>query len=567
MAGPSLFAPSPAYAVRLNDELRRVENIPRRQWSEEEAKDMAEQLTELLKTHRGTMSLRPVQATALAEIGMRGGLFGIIRVGAGKTIISLLSASVAEAKRPVLLIPAKLVEKTQRDMEALSRHWQIQKTRIITYEWLGRAQAADALDSYKPDVIVCDEAHKLKNKSAAVTRRVARYMKANPTTKMIVMSGTITKRSLHDYVHLIRWSLKTEVPLPEGYNDLELWADALDERKGMLRRAEPGALRVLCNPEENQMWPTNPREWARRAYRRRLIDTSGVVATQETSVDASIIVRYVEPPKSKAIDEAFDHLRKNWETPDGWPLADALQVYRHAREMALGFYYKWEPRPPRAWLDARKAWCAFVRQTLSHSRSLDSELQVKRQFPNTPELREWERVRDSFKPNTVPVWLDTSVLDYCKAWLATESGILWTEHVFFAERLSKESGVPYYGSGNVGDAEKHHVEKPMILSIEAGREGLNLQAWSSNFIVSPPPNGERWEQLLGRTHRDGQEADEVTFDVAGFTIEQVESFWQARRDAEYVAASTGSPQKLLVADHDFPTVEDVVHQGGGRWRK
>jgi superfamily II DNA or RNA helicase len=203
MAGPSLFAPSPAYAVRLNDELRRVENIPRRQWSEEEAKDMAEQLTELLKTHRGTMSLRPVQATALAEIGMRGGLFGIIRVGAGKTIISLLSASVAEAKRPVLLIPAKLVEKTQRDMEALSRHWQIQKTRIITYEWLGRAQAADALDSYKPDVIVCDEAHKLKNKSAAVTRRVARYMKANPTTKMIVMSGTITKRSLHDYVHLI----------------------------------------------------------------------------------------------------------------------------------------------------------------------------------------------------------------------------------------------------------------------------------------------------------------------------------------------------------------------------
>lgn len=561
------FAPSPAYAVRLNDELRRVETLTRRQWSEEDAENMTEQLTQLLKTPGGTMSLRSVQGIALAEIGIRGGLFGIIRVGAGKTLISLLAASVAEARRPVLLIPAKLVTKTQRDMILLSKHWLIPKTRIITYEWLGRAQAADALDSHKPDVIVCDEAHKLKNKSAAVTRRVARYMKANPTTKMIVMSGTIAKRSLHDYAHLIRWALKTDVPLPDGYNDLELWADALDERKGMLRRADPGALRVLCNTEENQMWPTNPREWARRAYRRRLIDTSGVVSTQETSVDASITVRCVEPPKSTAIDGAFEHLRKNWETPDGWPLADALQVYRHAREIALGFYYKWEPRPPRAWMEARKTWCAFVRETLSHSRALDSELQVKRQFPASRELIAWDAVKHSFKPNTTLVWLDNSVVDYCKNWLNTEIGILWTEHVLFAKRLSAETGTAYYGSGNVGDAEKHSTAKPMILSIEAGREGLNLQGWHSNCIISPPPNGERWEQLLGRTHRDGQEADEVSFDVAGFSIEHVEAFWQARSDAEYVAASLGSPQKLLVADYDFPTSSEVASLGGARWRK
>lgn len=562
-----LFASSPAYAVKLNNEFRRVEKLPRRSWSAEDAESMAEELTGLLKTPRGAMKLRPVQATALAEIGMRGGLFGIIRVGAGKTLISMLAAAVAEAERPVLLIPAKLVEKTERDRLALSAHWQIPDFRIITYEWLGRAQAAEALDDYAPDCIICDEAHKLKNKSAAVTRRVSRYMKANPDTKMIVMSGTITKRSLHDYVHLIRWALKTDVPLPDGYTDLELWADALDERKGMLRRADPGAFRALCNAEEDRMWPTNPREYARRAYRRRLIDTSGVIATQETSVDASIVVKHVDPPASPAIDAAFDHMRKNWETPDGWPLADALQVYRHSRELALGFYYKWDPRPPRAWLDARKNWCAFVRSVLSRSRSLDSELQVKREHPNAPELQTWLDVKDSFKPNTVPVWLDTSVLDLCAKWLNDNDGILWTEHIHFAERLSKMTGVPYYGSGNVGDAEKHPAGKSMILSIEAGREGLNLQAWSANFLASPPPNGERWEQLLGRTHRDGQQADEVSFDVACFSIEQCEAFWQARRDAEYVAASLGSPQKLLVADYSFPTTDDVVVLGGGRWRK
>lgn len=513
------------------------------------------------------MSLRPVQATALAEIGMRGGLFGIIRVGAGKTIISLLAANVAEAQRPVLLIPANLVPKTQRDMQMLSAHWDIPELRIITYEWLGRAQAAEALDDYAPDMLICDEAHKLKNKSAAVTRRVNRYMKTNPETKVVVMSGTITKRSLHDYVHLIRWALKTDVPLPEGYNDLELWADALDERKGMLRRADPGALRVLCDAEEDRMWPTNPREWARRAYRRRLIDTSGVIATQETAVDASLMVNCIEPKPSPAIDAAFDHLRNAWETPDGWPLADAVQVHRHAREIALGFFYKWDPRPPRPWLDARKAWCSFVRETLSHSRSLDSEKQVKDQFPTAPELLAWNAIKDSFVPNTVPVWLDTSVLELCWEWLRKNVGICWVEHVWFAERLSQMTGVPYYGAGKAANAEKHPHDKPMILSTKAGREGLNLQPWNTNLLISPPQDGVSWEQLLGRTHRDGQQADEVIFDVAAFSIEQVEAFWQARRDAEYVAASLGSPQKLLVADHDFPTVEDVAHRGGGRWRK
>jgi len=564
---PSLFASSPAHAVRLNDEMRRIERLPRRSWSVEDAERLAAELTDALKTPNGKMALRPVQATALAEIGMRGGLFGIIRVGAGKTLISLLAPVVAEAERPALLIPAKLVGKTRRDLLALSVHWDIPEPRIITYEWLGRAQAADALDDYAPDLIVADEAHKLKNKSAAVTRRVARYMKVNPETKIVVMSGTITKRSLHDYVHLLRWALKTDVPLPEGYNDLELWADALDERKGMLRRADPGALRVLCDAEEDRMWPTNPREWARRAYRRRLTDTSGVVSTKETSVDASLVMTCVEPPSSPAIDAAFEHLRHNWETPDGWPLADAMQVYRHAREIALGFYYVWDPRPPRAWLDARKAWCSFVRETLSHSRSLDSELQVKQQHPNAPELLAWNAVKDSFTPNTKPVWLCPSVLELCWQWLKQETGILWTEHTYFAERLAQMSGVRYYGAGNVSDAEKHPADKPMIVSVHAGKEGLNLQTWNTNFVVSPPPNGEQWEQLLGRTHRDGQQADEVNFDVAGFSAEHVEAFWQARRDAEYVAASLGSPQKLLVADHDFPSVDDVALRGGGRWRK
>ena len=577
------FSSAPTYEVVRTAELRRIVEMPRRAWAEEEARDMAAQLTELLRTPSGAVSLRPVQAIALAEIGMRGGLFGIMRVGSGKTLTSLLAPGVAQAKRPMLLIPAKLIGKTERDCRALREHWDIPEPIIISYEKLGRAQAAEALDEYAPDLIGADEAHKLKNVKAAVTRRVRRYMREHPATKFVAMSGTVAKRSLYDYAHMLRWALKTDVPLPDDYNDLMTWADALDERKNMLRRAEPGSLYDLCNDEERAEWGprdtdrrtsmfltapvTRARVAARNAYRRRLIETEGVIATSESGIDASLLITAVTPPASTEIDAAFDHLRKTWETPDGEPISDAPSMYRHAREIALGFYYRWNPRPPRDWLDARRTWCAFVRQTLARSRSLDSELQVKHANPTARELTDWLAVKNKFEPNTELVWIDNTVLDYAADWLALNTGILWVEHVKFARALAQLSGATYYGAGNASDAGKHARNKSMILSIEAGREGLNLQPWSSNFVVSPPSDGERWEQLLGRTHRDGQGADEVAVEVAAFCIDHVHSYWQARDGARYVADSLGSPQKLLLADQDFPTVDDLAGRRGGRWNK
>lgn len=564
----SFSSPSDGYAVTRTAELRRVLALPRRSWSDEEAALLAEQLTSVLRTPAGTMALRPMQAVALAEIGMLGGLFGILRVGAGKTLVSLLAPVVGEATRPALIIPAKLVGKTRRDLRALCEHWDIPEPAIITYEWLGRAQAADALDRLAPDFIVADEAHKLKNKKAACTRRVARYLK-NSGAKFVAMSGTITKRSLHDYQHMIRWSLgDAGAPLPTNWGDLEAWADALDERKNMLRRAHPGALVELCDDAERRVFDADAKLGARVAYRRRLIETPGVVATQETDVDASIVITAVEPRPSAAIDAAFAGMRARWELPDGEPIDDALSMHRHARELALGFFYRWEPSPPRAWLDARREWCAFVRSTLAFSRTLDSMKQVADRFPEARELQAWRAVRDTFKPNTVPVWIDDTALVQAEAWLENEGGLLWTEHKCFAEELARRTGIPYFGQGNASDAEKRAPGEPMILSVEACREGLNLQThWSTNFLVSPPPNGERWEQLLGRTHRDGQTADEVTVDVACFSMEHAESFFQARSDAEYVAASTGSPQKLLVADHDFASLDEYGTRRGARWNK
>lgn len=566
-----LFQQTAEISVKRTEELRRIVSLPRRTWTEE-AEEWSRDLTETLKTPGGSMSLRPIQAIALAELGMYGGLFAPIRVGGGKTLISLLAPVVAFAKRPLLLVPASLLEKTKHDDATLRAHWDLGPwIRMMSYEWLGRKQASEALEAYAPDLIVADECHRLKNtKTASCTRRVRRYMREHPETKFVAMSGTITKRSLLDYAHILFWCLQpADAPLPRTYNDLEVWADALDERKGQIKRVDPGALIDLCDDSETELWKREPRRAARLAYRRRLTETPAVVASNETPIDASIRIQAISPKVPQEIDDAFFTLRKRWETPDGWPIADGLGMFRHARELALGFFYVWDPRPPKEWLDARKAWAAYVRKILKRSRTLDSELQVREAHEDAPECQDWLAVRDIFEPNTVPVWICDDVLDVAIRWAEKNRGIVWTEHACVGERL-QEKGLPHFGRRGVnqnGTMIEHFKGRACAASIASNATGRNLQRWSRNLILGPLANGLQTEQLLGRTHRDGQEADEVSFDLLVTCAEHVGAFWQSMRDAEYVHESTGAPQKLLLADVSVPRADEIANRRGPRWAK
>lgn len=565
-----LFASS---SVPLSSELTRISKLPRRVWTPERAEEFAKELTQVLRTPHGTMELRPIQAIALCEIGTVGGMLGPMTVGAGKTLVSFLAGEVLEATRPMIIVPAALVKKTEKDGRALAQHWRFPEfTRVRSYELLGRVQAAELLHKELPDLIVFDEGHRVKNLKAAVTRRVRRFLAEHRDVKCVVLSGTLTKRSLFDYAHLARWSLPVNgCPLPKNHVDLEFWADALDERKDQLCRAEPGALKILCNADELREWEMGAQHSAaRKAFRRRLVETEGVVATYETEVDASLSIQSVEPPLSPTIDEAFKTLR-SWQTPDGWPIADGLGMFRHARELALGFYYVWDPRPPQHWLDARREWCAFVRKILKHSHKLDSELQVRNAYSTAPELLAWKKVEEEFTPNTRAVWLDDGVLELVAKWVEEQKGIAWVEHQCFGQRLAKDFGLSYYGRKGL-DArgqmiEDHPVGSGLVAGVQSNSTGRNLQAWSSNLVVSPPPNGKEWEQLLGRTHREGQEADEVYVDVIVSCLEHVAAFDQSLKDARYVAESTGAPQKLLLAGINMLTADDIAFREGARWQK
>ncbi len=63
---------------------------------------------------------------------------------------------------------------------------------------------------------------------------------------------------------------------------------------------------------------------------------------------------------------------------------------------------------------------------------------------------------------------------------------------------------------------------------------------------------------MGRTHRDGQQADEVTATALLGCIENFEAMDRAVLDARYIEDSTGQSQKLLYCDLDLPMEGDIM---------
>lgn len=312
---------------------------------------------------------------------------------------------------------------------------------------------------------------------------------------------------------------------------------------------------------------------ARQAFQRRLLQTEGVVATPGDSVACSLYVSAVEYTPNQVTEDNFATLRSKWETPDGWAMSEAMAIWRCARELALGLHYVWDPRPPDEWLNARRTWAQFVRETLRYSKTLDTELQVanacRANALGRQELDNWARVRPTFTPTPKALWHDDTALQACQAWLDRHGGIVWCEHTFFAEELSRRTKVPYYGAGGL-DRQRRSIEDasgPIIASVAANSTGRNLQRWSANLVTSCPSTATIWEQMIGRTHRDGQTADEVTVDVLFGCWEHADGMTKARAAAQMAQDMLGQPQKLLLADLEWPGDFEVARRTGPRWSR
>ena len=533
-------------------ELRRVKSIPWREWSRRDIDDAASLLTARLKTPEGTQRLHDLQAMVLCEMYDHRGLLGPIGVGHGKTLISLLLPVVMGSRRPLLLIPANMREDLLlRMIPDARKHWKIaQGLTVMTYEELSRHDRT--LEHLDPDLIILDEAHSVRDSHAARTKKFYQHLRRNPQVLVCFLSGTIASRSLHDFEPMLRHTHgERRMPLPSNHPELKQWSRALDEK--IENRVAPGALLELAPKDKVPDLKDDDNDYtrARKIFSARLFATPGIVgSTDSAEVKCSLLIREVERPVSRLMQQALDKLRTDKETPEGDPLVSAIEVWSMARELACGFFYKWDPAPPPEWMQARREWAKFVYETLKHSRSLFSRAMVANAcIAGKLDGRyyfKWAEIEPTFKPKTVPVWFDRGVVDRCAEWLHKEKGLVWVEHRAFGEALQAVSGVPYFAGGKASARALLAHSGPAILSLAAFKQGKNLQAWNRNLFPSPAPSGKWTEQVLGRTHRPGQVEDVIADVMLGVT-EVLLGFAQACKDARFVQDTMRSQQKLCLA--------------------
>lgn len=546
-------------AVTASPDYERIAGLPWREWTAGESEDMRHLLTRELRTRRGTKTLRPLQAVAITEAYEVGGLFASMGVGKGKTLCSLLIPTVLEAKRPMLLVKSDLMAKTRMDIREESKHFAVHPNiKLVSYSQISAPSFTTALQDYEPDLIIADEGQCLKNVKTARGKKFMRTMrtaaKAGTRIRFVCMSGTMMRRSLNDYAHLIRLALGTGTPLPLSYKEMQEWAAAIDLGTPEFARPSPGVLLKFLPDDADLSDIDTEEDMARRAYQYRLRTCPGVVvsAGDAGEVNASLTVRErpVETP-AKVLD-ALAELRKTWTTPAGDELQYSLELWAAARQIASGFVYHWDPAPPAPWMAARKAWRLFVREQLGAGiAGIDSPAQVANAYPEHPDLMRWREIRGSFTPNSVGVWLDEYLINHAAEWLAAEKGIVWVEHSEFGLRLSEVSGVRFFAGGKRDNTDILTYKGPMIASIRVHGTGKNLQdRWNHCLVASCPPAGDVWEQLIGRIHRMGIDAwaDEVDFEVSLPCQEMRDGMQKALNDARMVFNTKGMSQKLLTAD-------------------
>lgn len=519
-------------------ELNRILQLPKRD-AEKSGIELQHQMTELLRSTNGTMKLRPNQALAIYESYEYRGALLFFAVGTGKTLVTYLICSFYELMddrnvRGCLLLPANLAKKTNREFSHFTSHWlSPSNISIIHYDALSRNP--NLLHEIKPDILICDEAHRLSNKRSAVTRRVERYLRKNGETVFVGMSGTLVKRSIRDWHHLSQWALPSQLQcLPLTYHDIESWCAALDEKPRY--RTGLGALKKIGRTRKEIL----------KNLSKRFRETPGIIMCSKNSdlPKLYIITKLIE---NYTIQYYADYIREYWRTPSGTDFILALDLYRHMREISQGFVYEWTEIPPQNWVNARYDFNHFIHKKLSRSRTLDTVTQTTEQYLNNKIVQNWKKIESTYKPKSKANWKSYKYINTTIKH-AHKNTIIWVSHKTVGRHVEKKFGIPYFGLKGLcanGDYVQDTKSDIICCSTQSISEGYNLQRFNNNIVTCPPKLGRKWEQLLGRTHRSGQKQD-VFCTVLGTIDENFEDFEQAKKDAEYIQNKTSNKQKLCI---------------------
>ena len=462
---------------------------------------------------------------------------------------------------------------------------------VLSFNELSGAKNTEILDKLNPVGVIVDEAHILRNVTEARTKRFNRFMdKAKERgARLFAWSGTLVDSSIEDWSTLSEYALGDGSPAPLHWPAVQEWASALDPSPN------PNPIGHLfklgCEPEKPLL-----------GYQKRVNDTAGVISSgDKASCQASLLINervVTVPPELTEYIKRFDEKAKKdaWQRPDGDEIVDALSAAACARQLACGFFYRWrwpivDGVPQRvevieAWKAARKLWRSELRAKVQVGGAhMDSPLLVTKaairwakgyvhishdkegkeiervEYPphtkkgplptwDSKHWAEWERLRNTAVPENEAVWVSDFLVDDALNWLAEGPGLLWYEFNAFASRLLEASGtdarLTFAGPGDSGTRTVLALtgSERVVASIRAHGTGRNLQQFARNLVANPPSGGGAWEQLLGRTHRQGQKKDEVTAEVYRHTEAFRNAVKSAHELSSFIEGTFGATQRL-----------------------
>ena len=639
----------------MNTELRRVLDLPllgdiTPEWIEETTRELCPRGA--VRPGGKFKGLNAQQALALQTFRASRAAFVLSGVGTGKTTIAYGCAKIALQEQghkvALALTPNNVIRQflAQGRREAadwldfrLPVHTTVDKTvqqrrtmarlarpglYILPYSALSLKDTAELLRGINPTCIIADEAHRLRNNRAAMTRRFFAHLKTIPDDLLSIafLSGTMTRRGLTDYFHLAAAVLGDLSPLPMSFPEAQRWGAVLDSKATSFSFQVGGTWDSVAMARElkpmidwaKEHFPAedlgeDTQTKLRRAHGLRITQSYGIVASPPGELPCPLVVSNIAVgiPAPKVLEHMYgvQHLGV---TPSGDEIDYALHKYKWMYELSAGFYnwLRWPDGVPKhrqgdlhRSQDAHEAWQDYNRQLRLY---LDSPLegldtpflvggyfhQHKNEGPLDPVMYQlWKRAKEMadfpglIERHSTPMRVSdykikALVSFFDKFDFASAEGkgaLVWVHHHemrHWAVEALREAGHDVMdcpsGDSRVAaalqeDEATKHPERIYVLSYNGWKEGLNLQ-WGANQVYLQWPRSEAViEQSIGRQHRQGQEADEVSVytmlaDPAKYSDEDLAFdrtlFAATLVDSLYVQQDTRTSRRLLAAAYEEP---------------
>ena len=570
-------------AVYLRD-LERITTLPEIQGLSEDEVDELSKFLLLDRAYSEGFKFLPEQANMIAQFINFGGLFGAAAAGAGKTLTALTIANLAyqgtygdRHEKILYMLPSNLVNQLKTAIKWASKkiHFTTKfhyfadykgKDRetlsltagsgvyIIGYGLLSSPKVEQLIHNIKPTLIIADECHALTNKKSARTRRVMNYVKENKCS-MVMLSGTIVRRTIMEYHDLITHTLGQYSPVPEPWVQADALSTALQEPESFIPSAQIRMAKPLADwaGEEWKELPTDNIDVLRRSYNKRLRTCPGVFISESDKVSTSLLLhaRRAEGRGTygyEDLKELVDQVEQDWVTPSGDEFDYVLQKFKWINELQQGFYndLTWPEEHPlveqaKECHDAGNTLAKEMRTFIAeeHRPHMDTPLLVRNDMSkhgseNVPESlyqawRTWKDLKIEGLPSRIstPVRVsDFKIQAALNTWKNIDDGtggIVWYYNRAFGEWLYETFGGEY-GEDKVlyapaGSKHKQAMQeskgKIIIASIEGhgtGTDGLQL-TYHNNLVAQDLRTSKIAEQTIARTHRHGQKKDEITFNI------------------------------------------------------